>query len=343
MKAVQLVGVEKLEVNEVADPHIVGRGDAIVKVSHSAICGADLLPYHGWTPGFEFGTIPGHEFVGEVVEVGPGVSRIRAGMRVVNTSMVSCGVCDFCRRSIPTQCRERALFGYSGVYPRLDGGQAELVRIPFADRSLWEIPAGVSSEDAIFIADILPTGFASVQRGGVRNQDCVVVLGCGPVGLMAIMASVGVARVVIAVDGIESRREMAENLGAIAVEPAAAAEIVMRSSQGLGADVVIEASGSVPALDASFTLARPQGVVSVVGAHFEPDYPLNNATMFEKELSLVFSVGNPSQDRERLFASIEAGSLKPSQIISHTMTLANAPEAYQDFDSKKALKVVLIP
>jgi len=343
MKAVQLVGVETLEVNEVADPRIVSPADAIVKVSHSAICGADLLPYHGWTPGFEFGTIPGHEFVGEVVEVGTGVSRIAVGMRVVNTSMVSCGVCDFCRRSIPTQCRERALFGYSGVYPRLDGGQAEFVRIPFADRSLWQIPAGVSSEDAIFIADILPTGFASVQRGRVRNQDCVVVLGCGPVGLMAIMASVGIARVVIAVDEIDSRRKMAETLGAISVDPTGAAELVAQCSQGIGADVVIEASGSVPALDASFALARPQGVVSVVGAHFEPDYPLNNATMFEKELSLVFSVGNPSQDRERLFAAIEAESLKPSDIISHTVPLGNAPQAYRDFDSKKALKVVLTP
>lgn len=343
MKAVQLVGVEQLEINEVADPVIQDPRDAIVKVTHSAICGADLLPYHGWTPGFEFGTIPGHEFVGEVVEVGQGVRRVTQGMRVVNTSMVSCGVCDFCRRGIPTQCRERALFGYSGVYPRLDGGQAEFVRIPLADRCLWEVPQNVSDEDAVFIADILPTGFAAVQRGRVSNQDCVVVLGCGPVGLMAIMASVGVARVVIAVDGIESRRLMAESLGAVSVDPAGAVELVARYSGGLGADVVIEASGSVPALDSSFGLARPQGVVSVVGAHFEPDYPLNNAVMFEKELSLIFSVGNPSQDRERLFSSIEAGSLSPSKVLSHTLALDEAVVAYKEFDEKRALKVVLKP
>jgi alcohol dehydrogenase len=343
VKAVQLVDVEKLEVNEVPDPVIQAETDAIVKVSHSAICGADLLPYHGWTPGFEFGTIPGHEFVGEVVEVGSGVQRITSGMRVVNTSMVSCGTCDLCRRGIPTQCRVRALFGYSGVYPRLDGGQAELVRVPLADRCLWEVPSGVTDEDAVFIADILPTGFAAVQRGGVRNQDCVVVLGCGPVGLMAIMASVGTARLVIAVDGIDSRRAMAESLGAVSVEPGEASAIVDRYTKGVGADVVIEASGSIPALDASFGLARPQGVVSVVGAHFEPDYPLNNAVMFEKELSLLFSIGNPSQDRERLFAAIEAGALSPSEILTHTMPLDDAAKAYRDFDEKRALKVVLIP
>lgn len=343
MKAVQLVAAETLEINDVPDPVVQEPTDAIVKVTHSAICGADLLPYHGWTPGFEFGTIPGHEFVGEVVEVGSAVKRVTTGMRVVNTSMVSCGACDFCRRNIPTQCRVRALFGYSGVYPRLDGGQADYVRIPIADRSLWEVPEGVSNEDAVFIADILPTGFAAVQRGHVSNQDCVVVLGCGPVGLMAIMASVGVARVVIAVDGIASRREMAESLGALAVEPQGAADLVQRYSAGIGADVVIEASGSVPALNSSFELARPQGVVSVVGAHFEPDYPLNNGVMFEKELSLIFSVGNPSQDRERLFAAIEAGSLSPSRVLSHTMPLDDAVKAYQEFDAKNALKVVLTP
>lgn len=343
MKAVQLMGVEQLEVNEVPDPVILEPADAIVKVTHSAICGADLLPYHGWTPGFEWGTIPGHEFVGEVVEVGAGVTKTRVGARVVNTSMISCGTCEYCRRYIPTQCVHRALFGYSGVYPRLDGGQAEFVRVPLADRSLWEVPSSVTSESAVFIADILPTGFAAIERGGVRNQDCVVVLGCGPVGLMAIMCAVGLARIVVAVDSVKSRRDKATELGAVAVNPESALQIVLDNSHGMGADVVIEASGSVPALNASFTLARPQGTISVVGAHFEPDYPLNNGQMFEKELSLVFSVGNPSKDRERLMASLETGSLAPELIISHTMPLDKAQQAYEDFDRKKALKIILNP
>jgi 2-desacetyl-2-hydroxyethyl bacteriochlorophyllide A dehydrogenase len=343
MKAVQLMGVERLEVNEVPDPTIQQSTDAIVRVTHSAICGADLLPYHGWTPGFEFGTIPGHEFVGEVVEIGDAVTRTRVGSRVVNTSMVSCGVCHFCRRSIPTQCEKRALFGYSGVYPRLDGGQAELVRIPLADRSLWEVPESVSSESAVFIADILPTGFAAIERGGVKNQDVVVVLGCGPVGLMAILSAVSMCRSVIGVDSIPARRDMAAQLGALAVDPGEALETVLELTHGYGADVVVEASGSGAALDSSLHLARPQGVISVVGAHFEPDFPLNNGVMFEKELTLVFSVGNPSKDREKLFASIGSGALDPQRIISHTLPMIDAPKAYKDFDEKRALKIVLTP
>lgn len=342
MKAVRLMGTEDVQVVEAPDPKLQRSTDAIVRVTHSAICGADLLPYHGWTPGFEDGTILGHEFVGEVVDVGDAVSQIPVGARVVNTSMTSDGTCPNCRAKRATQCETRSLFGYSGVYPRLEGGQAELVRVPMADRCLWPVPDDVSSEDAVFVADILPTAFAGVQRGGVSNGDLVVVLGCGPVGLMAVLSSVGVARQVIAVDGIEERRALAERLGAVAVSPAEAAQAVADASGGIGADVVIEAAGALPALDASFGLARPQGVVSVIGAHFEPDYPLNNAVMFEKELTLLFSIGNPGRDRERLFAAIQSGAMRPSTVLTHSLPLEDAREAYRAFDQREMTKVVLL-
>jgi threonine dehydrogenase-like Zn-dependent dehydrogenase len=343
MKAVQLMGPEDVRVLDVPEPTLLVPTDAIVKVSHTAICGADLLPYHGHTPGFEFGTILGHEFVGIVTEIGDAVSGISVGQRVVNTSMTSDGTCRHCRANRVTQCEERALFGYSGVYPKLDGGQAEFVRIPNAGRTLWEVPDDVSTEDAIFVADILPTGFASVQRGKVSNGDLVVVLGCGPVGLMAIIASVGVARTVVAVDGIADRRQLAESLGATAVEPGAATEkLVAHLSEGIGADVVIEASGSVPAMQSAFGLARPQGIVSVVGAHFEPDFPLNNGVMFEKELTLIFSVGNPTKDRELMFSAIQAGKYSPSKVLTHQIPLEDAALAYTAFDKKEMTKVVLV-
>jgi 2-desacetyl-2-hydroxyethyl bacteriochlorophyllide A dehydrogenase len=341
VKAVRLMGTEDVQVVEAPDPVLRHATDAIVRVTHSAICGADLLPYHGWTPGFEDGTILGHEFVGEIVDVGDAVSQVAVGQRVVNTSMTSDGTCPHCRANRATQCETRSLFGYSGVYPRLEGGQAELVRVPMADRCLWAVPDDVSSEDAVFVADILPTAFAGVQRGGVANGDLVVVLGCGPVGLMAVLSAVGVARKVIAVDGIEERRRLAALLGAEAVAPAEAAAAVGDSSGGLGADVVIEAAGALPALDASFGLARAQGVVSVIGAHFEPDYPLNNAVMFEKELTLVFSIGNPGRDRERLFAAIQSGAMRPSQVLTHHVSLDDAAEAYRAFDQREMTKVVL--
>jgi threonine dehydrogenase-like Zn-dependent dehydrogenase len=281
--------------------------------------------------------------VGTVTELGDAVTGITIGQRVVNTSMTSDGTCGHCRANRVTQCADRALFGYSGVYPKLDGGQAEFVRIPNASRTLWGVPDDVSNEDAIFVADILPTGFAAVQRGNVSNGDLVVVLGCGPVGLMAIIAAVGVARRVIAVDGISDRRKLAESLGATAVEPGeATTKLVNQLSHGVGADVVIEASGSVPAMQSAFGLSRPQGVVSVVGAHFEPDFPLNNGVMFEKELTLIFSVGNPTKDRERMFAAIQSGKFIPSKVLTHLVPIEDAAAAYAAFDKKELTKVVLV-
>jgi len=341
MRAVRLSGLETIEVAEVADPVLEHDSDAIVRVTHTAICGADLLPYHGYTPGFELGTILGHEFVGLVEDAGDALGALKPGQRVVNTSMTSDGTCAHCRAGRPTQCDARALFGYSGVYPRLDGGQAELVRVPRADRCLWPVPDDVSSEDAVFVADILPTGFLAVQRAAVGSGDVVVVAGCGPVGLMAVLCAVGTARRVIAIDGVVSRRAVAQSLGAQALDPAQAAEAVAAATAGLGADAVIEASGSQAALAAAFGLVRPQGVVAVVGAHFEADFPLNNAVMFEKEITLSFAIGNPGRDRERLLAMIQAGALAPSAVISDTIALEHAAEAYRAFDAREATKVVL--
>lgn len=341
MRAVKLTGVETVAVEEVPAPVVRGDLDAVVRVTHTAICGADLLPYHGHTPGFEVGTTLGHEFVGVVEAAGDGVGGLRPGQRVVNTSMISDGTCLHCRAGRPTQCSSRALFGYSGVYPRLEGGQADLVLVPRADRCLWPIPDAVSDEDAVFVADILPTGFLAVERAGVGLGDVVCVLGCGPVGLMAVMCAVGPGRRVIAVDGIAARRELASSLGAFVVPPAEALEAVSAATSGIGADAVIEASGAPAALASALDLVRPQGVISVVGAHFEPDFPLNNGLMFDKEITLAFAIGNPGRDRERLLAMIEEGVLKPSAVITDVMALDDAAEAYRAFDSREATKVVL--
>lgn len=343
MKAVVLHEPGELGVVEVADPAILQPGDAIVSVRATAICGADLFPFHGLTPGFEMGTILGHEFAGEVVEVGSGVTSVRPGDRVVNASMISDGTCASCRAGRVTQCEGRSLFGYSGVYPRLDGGQAELVRVPHADRALQKLPDEVSDEAAVFLADILPTGQAAVVRAGVAEGDVVVVVGCGPVGLMAILCARGTAGRLLAVDGVPARRELAERLGAEAVTPEEAMDVVASATGGLGADVVIEAAGSPGALDASLRLARGRGTVSVVGAHFEPDYPLDNGLMFERELTLRFSIGDPTADGRLLLERIADGELDPTSIVTHRMPLTEAAEAYRLFDAREATKVVLTP
>jgi alcohol dehydrogenase len=343
VKAVVLRAPGDVGVDEVRDPAILDPCDAIVAVRATAICGADLFPFHGMTPGFEAGTVLGHEFAGEVVEVGPDVRSLRPGQRVVNTSMISDGTCPSCLAGRVTQCEGRSLFGYSGVYPRLDGGQAELVRVPQADRALRALPDEVSDEAAVFLADILPTGHGAVVRGGVSAGDTVVVVGCGPVGLMAVLCAAGVAGRLIAVDGVPERRRLAERLGAEAVEPDRAAAAVADETGGLGADVVIEAAGSPGGLDAALRLARGRGVVSVVGAHFEPDYPLDNALMFERELTLRFSIGDPTADGGLLLDRLATGELDPTPVVTHRMPLAEAAEAYRLFDSREATKVVLRP
>ncbi len=342
MKAVVLRAPGDVGVDEVSDPQLVADDDAIVAVRATAICGADLFPYHGLTPGFEAGTILGHEFAGEVVEAGSAVRHL-VGSRVVNASMISCGTCSSCRAERVTQCDGRALFGYSGVYPRLDGGQAELVRVPRADRALRVLPDEVSDEAAVFFADILPTGFGAVTRAGVTAGDTVAVVGCGPVGLMAVMCAVDAGARVIAIDGIEERRRLAEQLGADPVDPAGAVAAVAEATDGLGADVVIEAAGVPAALDASLELARGRGTISVVGAHFEPDYPLDNARMFERELTLRFTIGDPTADGAHLLDLVAAGRFDPTTVITHRMPLADAGEAYRLFDSREATKVVLAP
>jgi alcohol dehydrogenase len=344
MKAVVLAALGDVRVEDVADAKLLEPGDAIVRVRATAICGADLFPFHGMTPGFQLGTILGHEFAGEVVEVGPAVTSLRPGVRVVNTSMVADGTCPACRAGRVTQCSGRALFGYSGVYPRLDGGQAELVRVPHADRVLAPLPEEVPDDAAVFLSDNLPTAYdAVVTRGGVRDGDLVCVVGLGAVGLMAVMCAVDTGAQVLAVDGVETRREAAERLGAKAVSPDDAAEAVAQAGEGLGADVVVEAAGSPGALDASLRLARGRGTVSVVGAHFEPDFPLDNHLMFERELTLRFSIGDAAGHRGRLLELIAAGRLDPASVITHRLRLTEAAEAYGLFDSREATKVVMTP
>jgi threonine dehydrogenase-like Zn-dependent dehydrogenase len=343
MQAVVLAGVEDLRLEDVPDPVIGSPGDAIVRVTTTGLCGADLFPVHGHTPGFEDGTVLGHEFVGIVEQVGSAVGTVRPGQRVVSTSTISCGACAHCRAGRASQCLERALFGYSGVYRRLDGGQAERVRVPFAERSLYPVPEAVSDEAAVFVADMLPTGYSAVQRSDAQPGDVIAVLGCGTVGLMAILFATRLARRVIAVDGIESRRLLAASLGAVAVTPDEAGSAVAEATDGLGADAVIEAAGSAAALSAAIRLVRGLGTVSVVGAHFEPDFPLDNGRMFEREMTLRVTWGHGFTDRERLLAMLAEGSIDPRPAITHRFPLTEAREAYRVFDAREAVKVLLQP
>jgi alcohol dehydrogenase len=343
MRAVRASEHGSVEVIDVPEPKLRDPTDAVVKVTAAAICGADLFPIHGMTPGFDYETVLGHEFAGTVVDAGTAVERVRIGQRVVCSSTVSCGTCGHCRANRPAQCEHRSLFGYSGVYPRLDGGQAELVRVPMADRCLLPLPDATGDEQALFLADILPTGFAAVRNAGPVLSDTIVVVGCGPVGLMAVLCAAGPGGGVIAVDGVPARRTLAEGFGALPVSPQEVGEVVAARTGGMGADVVIEAAGTAQALAAALRLARGRGTVSVVGAHFEPDYKLDAGLMFERELTLRFSIGDPLTDREHLMRMVVDRKLEPERVISHRMPLDEAAEAYRLFDNRTATKAVLYP
>jgi alcohol dehydrogenase len=271
------------------------------------------------------------------------VTAVKPGDRVSNMSLVADGTCPACRAGRVTQCSGRALFGYSGVYPRLDGAQADLVRVPHAQTVLSPLPDSVSNEAAVFLADNLPTAYDAVSRAEVTPADLVCIVGLGAVGLCAVMVALDIGATVVAVDGVEARRELASRLGARVLEPGEASGAIAAETDGLGADVVVEAAGSPGALDAALRLARGRGMVSVVGAHFEPDFPLDNGLMFAKELTMRWSIGDSLRNRPQLISMIAAGRLDPAAVVTHRMALADAPEAYRLFDSRQATKIVMTP
>jgi alcohol dehydrogenase len=347
MRAVVAAGPDVVEVADVPEPGIKEPGDAIVAVAATAICGADLLPVAGRVPGFEWGTVLGHEFAGTVADAGPEVP-FRPGTRVVCSSTYSCGHCRACRAGASPQCESMALFGFSGVYPKLDGGQAERVRVPNARRLLWPLPPELDDESAVFVADILPTAMRAVQRadlgaGPVRAGPVLAVTGAGPVGLLALLVAGLRTEHVVMVDPDEARRAAAAGLGAAAVTPEDALDCIRSLTGGRGADAVVEASGSEAALRLALDLVASRGTVSVVGAHFNPAAPIDLGRMFANETTLRFSIGAPTDDREQAANLILGGDIDPRRIISHRLMLERAPEAYRVFKSRGAIKVLLTP
>jgi len=347
MRAVVAAGPDIVEVADVPEPGIKEPGDAIVAVAATAICGADLLPVAGRVPGFEWGTVLGHEFAGTVADAGPEVP-FRPGTRVVCSSTYSCGHCRACRAGASPQCESMALFGFSGVYPKLDGGQAERVRVPNARRLLWPLPPELDDESAVFVADILPTAMRAVQRAdlgaGPPGADPVLaVTGAGPVGLLTLLVAGPRTAYVVMVDPDEARRAAAAGLGAAAVTPEDAPDCIGSLTGGRGADAVVEASGSEAALRLALELVSSRGTVSVVGAHFNPAAPIDLGRMFANESTLRFSIGAPTDDREQAANLILGGHIDPQRIISHRLALEQAPEAYGVFGLHGATKVLLSP
>jgi 2-desacetyl-2-hydroxyethyl bacteriochlorophyllide A dehydrogenase len=345
MKSAVFRGEKQVEVAEVPKPGIKNATDALVKITLAGVCGSDLHIYDGRIPGCE-GWGMGHEFVGVVEETGSEVRRFKKGDRVVSSFFVACGHCHYCVRGWFNQCVHRGAFGYGEYFGALGGAQAEYVTVPLADSTLENIPEGMSDEQAIFVGDILATGFFAAERAEIKPGDTVAVVGAGPVGLMAVMCAqlFGPARLFI-VDMVDSRLEFAQGMGAIPVNAKEVnpVEFIKHETGGFGVDSSIEAVGALAAVETAIQCVKGGGTISMVGVPNRTigDFPYVDAW----QRALTFRAGwcNVQAYMRPLLDLVAAGRLKPESIISHRMKLAQAEEAYRMFDAREATKIVLIP
>jgi 2-desacetyl-2-hydroxyethyl bacteriochlorophyllide A dehydrogenase len=345
MRAVVLHGERDIRVEEVPDASLPGPDGLLLRVDRTAICGSDLHLYHGplTIPGVHLG----HEFVGTVEEVGPEVTSVRAGDRVLVSGVVGCGRCSECRSGDPVTCRNGGLKIF-GTSLDLWGGQAEAVGVPAADASVLKIPEGITDEQAVLLTDILPTGYLGAQRADIHPGDTVVVIGLGPVGVFALQCAqlYGPARI-LAVDMVPERLARAEQLGAEAIDASGGATIpaVYEATGGRGADAVIEAVGADQTISDAIFCAAPGATVSVIGANTNLALPVPMAIMLFKKLTLRVTLASIPSTWPALVPLVESGRLQPEQVFTHRLGLSEAAEAYRLFEQRDdgCLKVLLDP
>ena len=344
MKAVTFQGPLKLEVKEVDDPKIQDPNDVIIKVTTAGVCGSDLHAYDGRMNLPPTGWIIGHEYAGEVVEVGANVTNFKPGDRVVGSFVSSCGSCYYCTTGWPSQCPQQQTFGFVA----LPGAQAEYLRVPNGHFTLDRVPDGVSDEKAIFAGDILSTGYFAADRGDIQPGDVVAVIGAGPVGLFAAMsAPLFEPKVVLAIDQLPERLEMAKRLGATPIDMSKedAREVVRSHSEGRGADVVLECVGIEASLKDAFRYVRPAGTISAVGMYTEPEFPFPMFMSFLRDYTFKIGMCPVKRYQAKMLEMVAEEKIDPSAIVTHTMSLDEAAEAYDIFHHRKdgCIKVLLKP
>jgi alcohol dehydrogenase len=342
MDAVLYVGDGAVRVERIGEPEVVDPADAVVRVRRAAVCGTDLhlVTHPDRVPR---GTVLGHEFVGEVVEVGADVRTHRPGALVVGADFTACGTCWWCRRGDHWECPHRRFFGTGEAFgPPLAGAQAELVRVPYADTVLRAVPAGISLDAAVFFGDTLATGYAAVRRAELEPGDTVAVVGGGPVGqLTSLVAQACGAGVVVLVEPVEARRALAAREGALAAPPEGVRALVDRETDGRGADRVVDAIGGTAGLDTAFALVRRRGTVVSVGVPTAATWPLPVARAFPDELCLRFAVGDFMRDGEALAGLVRSGAVDPTVVASETVALAEASDAYRRMADRRTLKSLI--
>jgi len=344
MRAVTFQAPGEVRIEEKPDPEITAPDEAVVRIEASGVCGSDLHIYHGRVaiePGFTIG----HEYVGTVTAVGDDVSRIKVGDRVLGTYCTACGSCFFCARGDFHKCDHGRVFGHGKLLGELQGAQADQLLVPNADLTLRRVPEGMSDDVALFAGDVMGTGYHAVAESGVAPGDAVAVLGLGPVGLCAVQAARAAgAEHVIAIDTVPERLEMARSFGAEGVhlteeDPRAA---VKAATEGRGVDATVDAVGHPDALELACRLTRKCGTVSATGVYAERT-EVHMGIVWIKALTLKTGHANVIKHVDPVLEALASGKLDPAPLVTHHMKLDDAPEAYEIYDRREALKIVLEP
>jgi 2-desacetyl-2-hydroxyethyl bacteriochlorophyllide A dehydrogenase len=348
MKALTFNGIETIRYESVADPEINHPADVIVKVTCCAICGSDLHVYHGRETGIDHHTCMGHEFAGEVVAVGNAAKDFKIGDSVISPFTTSCGQCYYCNIGLTARCIHNQLFGWVENGKGLHGGQAEYVRVPLANTTLMKLPEGVSFEEGVLAGDIGSTGFYCARQAQVKPNGIYVVMGCGPVGLMAILGALEFgAEKIFAVDREKSRLAVAQSYGAIPINASNIdpVEAVIEESDGRGADAVMEAIGSAASLQLAYRLVRPGGIISSVGVCTEKNFPFSPVQAYDKNLTIISGRCPARAMMPTILPIIQQHKFRFDSIITHRMSLSEGIKGYDLFANKKdnCLKVMLTP
>jgi threonine dehydrogenase-like Zn-dependent dehydrogenase len=389
MRALTWHGKNDIRCDSVPDPKVEQGRDAIIKVTACAICGSDIHLFDGIMPSMEKGDVLGHETMGEVVEVGPENKALKVGDRVVVPFTIACGECFFCKHGFHSGCERSnpnaksaeklwghspaGLFGYSHMLGGFAGGQAEYMRVPYADVGPIKVPAGLSDEQVLFLSDIFPTGYMAAEFCNLKGGETVAVWGCGPVGQMAIRSAflLGAGRV-IAIDTVPERLALAQASGAITLDfrKEEIYDRIQEMTNGRGADACIDAVGTEPDIRSGFDTVvdrvkaaaylgtdsphvlrqaihccRNFGVVSIVGVYggLLDKIPLGSA--INRGLTFRMAQTPVQHYLPRLLERIERGEIDPSFVITHRATLEQGPELYRTFRAKEdgCIKVVMTP
>jgi alcohol dehydrogenase len=379
MRAMVYRGPYRIRIEEKDMPQIEHPNDAIVRVTRAAICGSDLHLYHGLVPDTRVGTTFGHEFIGVVERVGSSVERLQVGDRVLVPFNIACGSCFFCSRELYANCHNvnanasavGGIYGYSHTAGGYDGGQAEYVRVPFADVGPSKIPEWMDEDDAVMLTDACPTGYFGAELGNIREGDTVVVFGAGPIGLFAARSAwlMGAGRVIV-VDHLDFRLQKAKSFAyAETINFTEHDDMVLllkKMTDYLGADVCIDAvgaeadgnflqqvastkmklqAGSPVALNWCIDAVRKAGTVSVVGAYGPMLTAVKFGDAMNKGLTIRTNQCSVKRYWPRLFEHIQKGLLRPRDIITHRITLDEIAEGYHVFSSKldNCIKTIVVP